>query len=216
MAEALRFPDALAVADLATFLGRARRADPDGAARLVGHGDVLAVYVSPVHGGAGPVVLGLRAFRLGTASTVDVTVPLAALLEGVRGQATPWVDLPAERAVEATWAGTSPPRHGWEPVGALAPEVLREQAEAGIAEIATGTPAGSGAAAVAALRARVWGRPLVASMPAVPAGVAFALVALGYLDVAAPAAVHRAGPWWRVTTSAGHVLARRPALLRPV
>jgi len=26
------------------------------------------------------------------------------------------------------------------------------------------------------------------------------------------AAVFTSGPWWRVTTSAGHVLARRPAL----
>jgi hypothetical protein len=220
MAEALRFPDADTVADLTTFLGRAQRADLGGAARLVGHGDVLVVYVSPVHGGGGPVVLGLRAQLLAAPSSADVTVPLAALLGELSRQpeapapgGQPAVAVPAARAIEATWAGTSPPRRGWEPVGAVDADVLREQADAGIAEVAAGAPAGAGAAAVAGLRARVWGRPLAAPVPEVPAGVSFALAALGYLDAAGPAMVYRAGPWWRVTTSAGHVLARRPALL---
>src|SRR4051794_8867760 len=80
---ALRLADAATAADLATFLRRARRADPDGAARLVGHGDVLAVSVSPVHGAGGPVVLGLRTLRLAAPSTLDATVPLDALAEAV-------------------------------------------------------------------------------------------------------------------------------------
>ncbi|HEY6796446.1 MAG TPA: hypothetical protein VI248_17355 [Kineosporiaceae bacterium] len=215
--ETLRFPDALVAADLTTFLERARRVDPGGAARLVGHGDVLAVYVSPVHGGGGPVVLGLRTLQLGAPSAVDATTPLAALLaelargaEPARGPAA--VVVPLERAGEATWAGTSPPRRGWQPVGAVEPQVIQERAQVGISDVAAGAPAGSGAAAVTALRARVWGRPLTQALPEVPAGVAFAVVALGYLDAAAPAAVYRAGPWWRVTTSGGHVLARRPLL----
>jgi hypothetical protein len=68
---------------------------------------------------------------------------------------------------------------------------------------------------VTALRARVWGRPLVDDDPAtagLPAGVAYAAAALGFLDGDEPAAVFRCGPWWRMTTGRGHVLARRPAL----
>jgi len=228
----LRLADADTAADLRTYLGRARRADPDGVARLVGHGDVLAVYVSPVHGGGGPVVLGLRTLPLRAPATLDVTVPLAALdtpappdgtvppeapvlLDGA-GPGEVLLEVPAGRAGPGAgpgvaWAGTSPPRRGWQGVAAVAPEVLRQVAAAGIAEVATGAPAGSGAAAVAALRARVWGRDLSADLPGLPAGVAFAAVGLGFVS-AAPAAVYRNGPWWRVTTPAGHLLARRPLL----
>jgi hypothetical protein len=218
---ALRLADADTQADLATFLGRAHRVDPDGATRLVGHGDVLACYVSPVHGGGGPVVLALRTLRLATPSTLDVTVPLAAILHRAARRSTdphPALEPPDAQTTTATWAGTSPPRSGWQPVTALEPGALAAPAAAGIAEIAAGAPEGSGAAAVAALRARVWGRDLLPGLPGLaglPAGVAFTAVALGYADPAEGAAVYRSGPWWRVTTSAGHVLARRPALLTP-
>ena len=218
MTSTVHLADADTLADLATYLGRARRADPDGAARLVGHGDVLAVYVSPVHGGGGPVVLGLRTLRLGTPVTLDVTVPLAAASErlaersgdGLRSGAA--LALPPERVAAAGWAGVSAPRQGWRPVGSVDGAALAERASAGIAEVATGAPAGSGAAAVAALRARVWGRPLAESVPDLPAGVAYAAMTLGFVDPMGQAAVFTSGPWWRLTTSAGHVLARRPAL----
>jgi hypothetical protein len=252
----VRLADVDTLADLATFLGRAARVDPDGAARLVGHGDVLAVYVSPVHGGGGPLVLGLRTLRLGAPSAIDATVPLAALIERIAaGDAgapgapgtpstpdTPGTPvapgapgapgalgapgapgapgtpgavlgvLPAPASV-ASWAGMSPPRQGWQPVAAIEPGVLLERAASGIAEVATGAPSGSGAAAVAGLRARIWGRPLDGDLPDLPAGVAFVAVALGFVDRSAPSVVHRSGPWWRVSSSAGHVLARRALLL---
>ena len=59
----LELADAETFRDLATYLSRARRVDPDGAARLMADGGVLAAYVSPVHGAPGPTVLGLRAAR---------------------------------------------------------------------------------------------------------------------------------------------------------
>src|SRR5437764_10583894 len=77
----LTLPDADALADLATFVGRARRVDPDGACRLVASGTVVAAYVSPVHGGGGPTVLGLRVLALAAPADLDATVPLAALLD---------------------------------------------------------------------------------------------------------------------------------------
>ena len=215
--EVLTLPDAEAMADLGTFVGRAKRVDPDGAARLIGHGDVLAVYVSPVHGGGGPTVLGLRTLHLAVASLIDVTVPLGALTDRFArpGQGVEALGLavPPVEAVGVAWAGVVPPRRGWVADGAVEAAVLRAAAGAGVAEVAAGAPEGSGAAAVAALRGRVWGRPLGAGRPGLPFGVAFVADALGFLDDDRPAALYRCGPWWRLTSERGHVLARTPALL---
>jgi hypothetical protein len=218
-------PDERALDDLETFVGRARRVDPDGACRLVAAGDVLAVYASPVHGGGGPTVLGLRVVALASsaeAGHLDVTVPLTALLDrfararpasGRQGDDPPVrVPVPPTQA-RAVWAGVAPPRSGWDAVGLLDAPVLRAVAAQGVREIADGVPAGAGAAAVARLRGQVWGRLLAQDLPDVPAGVAFAADALGFLDDAEPVALYRVGPWVRATTRRGHVLARRPALL---
>jgi hypothetical protein len=214
---AFLLPDAEELGDLETFVGRARRVDPDGAARLVASGDVLAAYVSPVHGGSGPVVLGLRVLRLAEPAALDVTVPLAALLDRFgrarEAASAPYpLPVPPTRVNEA-WAGVAPPRSGWHADGLLDAAVLREAAERGVREIADGVPTGAGAQAVAQLRARVWGRPLGPEPPDVPAGVAFAVDALGFLDDAEPVALYLRAPWVRATTRRGHVLARRPALL---
>lgn len=224
-APALLLPDAEALGDLETFLGRARRVDPDGAARLVAAGDVLAAYVSPVHGADGPTVLGLRVLRLAEPATldatvdvtVDATVPLGALLDRFArarlAPAPPYpLPLPPTRA-NAAWAGVAPPRSGWEADGLLEPPLLREVARLGVRDVADGVPPGAGALAVAQLRAQIWGRPLGEELPDVPAGVAFAADALGFLDDAEPVALYRRPPWVRLTTRRGHVLARRPALL---
>lgn len=214
---ALLLPDAETLGDLETFVGRARRVDPDGAARLVAHGAMLAVYASPVHGGDGPVVLALRVLALAEPATLDVTVPLAALLDRVpraRQAASAPYPLPVPPSgASAAWAGVTPPRAGWDADGLLEPAVLRAAAASGVREIADGVPPGAGAQAVAALRARVWGRPLHPELPDVPAGIAFVGDALGFLDDAEPVALYRRPPWVRATTRRGHVLARRPALL---
>jgi len=219
--------DAAAVADLATYLGRARRADPDGAARMVAHGQVLAVYVSPVHGGGGPTVLGLRTLPLaGQAGSsgrpdLDVTVPLGALLDRcarIAAEPSPGggpveLPIPPNPSAGEAWAGMAPPRTGWETVGLLEPDVLRSVARSGIEEIAVGVPTAAGGHAVGRLRALVWGRPLSPDLDGVPAGVAFAAQALGFVPDGEPAALYRCGAWIRVTTGRGHVLARPPALL---
>ena len=93
--------------------------------------------------------------------------------------------------------------------------VLAAAAREGIAAVAAGTPSGAGAAAVTRLRAGVWGRPL-AGYAGVPTGVAFAADAFGFLggaeEAAADAGLHRAGPWIRLSTPRGHVLARPASL----
>jgi hypothetical protein len=237
----ITLPDARTLDDLETFVGRARRVDPDGACRLVVTRGVLAVYASPVHGGGGPTVLALRVLALAPATDptadpaadltaddaaepahLDVTVPLAAMLDRfprVRSASGPadehgQVALPLPPGeVAVSWAGIAPPRSGWDAVGLLEAPRLRAVAADGVREIADGVPARAGAAAVARLRGQVWGRPLAEDLPDVPTGVAFAADALGFLDDAEPVALYRLSPWVRATTRRGHVLARRPALL---
>lgn len=216
----LHLADTQSVADLGTYLQRASRADPGGAARLSVHGGVLAVYVCPVVGGGGPTVLGLRTFALSggqeTAVTpdLDVVVPLAALADRTaRPENGTSVPVPPMTATGLPWTGIAPPRSGWQPRGHLSGAELVATADSGIAEIASGSPDVAGAPAVAALRARVWGRTLAGSHP-VPAGSAFVAHALGFVAADDDAALFTAGPWTRLSTAHGHVLARSPLLGR--
>ena len=211
----LVLPDARSRDDLATFVARARRVDPDGAVRLVASGRVLAVYVSPVHGGGGPTVLGLRAVPLVVDVELDRTVALSALTDRLArrdGDAGPvTVPVPPMDAADAGWAGVSPPRVGWHATGALDPAGLAQAVRAGIDEIAAGAPEGSGAQAVGRVRAMVWGRDLD-GVAGVPAGAAFAADALGFVTAGDPVTLHECGPWRRLSTAHGHVLARRALL----
>lgn len=211
VSEALALADADSWADLATYVSRARRVDPDGAARLVAGGGVLATYVSPVHGAGGPTVLGLRTALLADDQTLDVTVPLAALGDRLAGLSGVELPVPPMRATDATWAGVSPPRTGWELRTALDPADLISAAQAGIAEIAAAVPEAVGGHLVAQVRAQVWGRDLP-TLPGVAAGAAYAADALGFLDPEQPVAVRQAGPWWRLSTTRGHVLVRQSLL----
>jgi hypothetical protein len=213
-AQSLELADADTFRDLATYLTRARRVDPDGAARLIADGGVLAAYVSPVHGGSGPTVLGLRAVALADPSEqLDVTVPLAALGDRFAAAAdgSAVLAIPPMRATDAGWAGVSPPRSGWELRTALDPAELSAVARAGVEEIAAALPEAVGGHVVAQVRGVVWGRGLPSS-PGVAAGAAYAAESLGFLDQQEPVAVRQAGPWWRLSTSRGHVLVRAALL----
>jgi hypothetical protein len=259
----LLLPD-LALFDLHRFVSRARRLDPAGAIRLVGGGEVLALYVAPLFGAGGPTVLGLRVIRPAALCRFDLTTPLSALADLIAATGT--VDagtvdagtvdagtmdagtvdagtvdagtvdaetmdpgtmdagtvttstvrldlnLPDAGVTGAAWAGVTPPRRGWEPVGQLDSAALCRLARAGAAEIVAATPPTAGAAQLATLRARVWGRPLSGELAGPPAGAAFVAHALAFLDDAEPVAVYRRHPWTRLTTSRGHVLARPPLL----
>ena len=241
----VRLLDAFDVADLDTFIGRAKTADPEGAVRLTAHGSVLLLTVRLVPGagllGAGGV-LGLRVVGVGTAerpsapdaasaeeppadASVDVVVSLESVSDRLaRMRRTGDLDLAIPPVqVFAPWAGHAPPRTGWEALGVLDIEAVRAIAEAGIAEIATGAggqaggPPLAGALAVDELRRRVWTRP-APDLAGGPAGLAFGAHALGFLPrdeastpastVRTPPVLYRHGPWWRLSTAAGHVIAR--------
>ena len=241
----VRLLDAFDVADLDTFIGRAKTADPEGAVRLTAHGSVLLLTVRLVPGagllGAGGV-LGLRVVGVGAAerpsapdaasaeeppadASVDVVVSLESVSDRLaRMRRTGDLDLAIPPVqVFAPWAGHAPPRTGWEALGLLDIDAVRAIAEAGIAEIATGAggeaggPPLAGALAVDELRRRVWTRP-APDLAGGPAGLAFGGHALGFLPreerstpastVRTPPVLYRHGPWWRLSTAAGHVIAR--------
>lgn len=216
MTGTLRFADGETVADLATYVARARGLDDDGAIRLQAVGPVLAAWTCVVPGQGlmrSGLVLALRTMPLAGGPDLDVTVPLAALADRFARRAATGdagTELPVPPAeVRPQWAGVTPPRAGWEPAGQVSSAALLAAAEEGIAEVATGAPEGSGAAAVAMLRARVWARELEGSGGAT-AGAGLASRVLGFArpDDGLVATVHRAGAWTRVSLPAGHVLSR--------
>lgn len=215
----LHLADAESAADLRTYVSRAKRHDEEGAIRLqavpAGDGGVLAAWTCVLPGAGltrAGLVLGLRTLPLtGLESPLDTTVALASLTD--RFARSGGVDLPVPPTeVAPSWAAVSPPRSGWDLHGVVPVARLHEVARAGIAEVATGTPDGAGSAAVADLRARVWGRPLDEDGEVrVPAGAAFGMHVLGFLGGSPgeePISVHASGPWVRLTSRLGYVLAR--------
>jgi hypothetical protein len=205
----LTFGDDRTVADLATFVGRAKAADPDGAIRLQAQGRTLAAYVGVLPGWgllAEGAVIGLRVVALARDAQVDATVSLASVTDRLARAGGLTLSVPPTR-VSAAWAAVAPPRGGWERVGAVAAEVLAQVARTGIAEVAVGTPADAGSQAVTSLRRQVWGRP-TSTTPPVPAGGAFAAYALGFTLPGTELTVWAHARWTRLSSDAGHVLIR--------
>jgi hypothetical protein len=196
----LLLPDAATAGDLTTYLARARRYDPDGAARLVAAGGALAVYVSPVHGVGAPTALGLRVLPLARPADVDTTVTLSALADrlarlaeqggGIDRPGPVELPLPPTQATGASWAGIAPPRTGWVAVGSVPGRDLVAAARSDPADVVASAPGPAG----------------------VPEGAAFAAHALGFVVPEEPVPMYRVGRWHRLTMTRGHVLTRSPLL----
>lgn len=204
-----------ALDDLQVYLSRAARIE-EGSVRLIAGSGVLAVY-SAIFYPVGlldesPTVLGLRTVALTPGSPAfDVVVPIRSLLQRIeraQGEGVLRVGLPME-VNTATWAAISPPRGGWQSAGEIDPKLLDSLARAGIRDVAAAIPDGAGEQIVRKVRTEVWGRP-AAGAEHVPAGSAFAALALGFLGDD-PVKVYESGPWTRLTTQRGHVLIKRRA-----
>lgn len=207
----LQLDSAETLADLRTYVARARTLEDDGAVRLQASGTALATWVGVLKGrgmtGAG-TVLGLRVLGLAEPAEVDEVVELRAVSDRLARMDSEHLRLAVPPVqVRTSWAAVSPPRRGWQPVGEVAVDVLRQAARDGIAEVTEGAPEGSRAAAVEQLRQRVWSRalPLHGGADGLPAGVALGGHALGFLE-GESAQVLTNGRWFRVSTAAGHVL----------
>ena len=223
MSQTFSLVDSFAVSDLQTYLSRAARVE-EGSVRLIGGSGVLAVYSAILYPRGlldqTPTVLGLRTFAIQSGAGFDAVVPIRSLLdrlarigEAVAAGTTPdgpvEVRMPLEVST-VTWAGISPPRGGWRPVGETTFELLNETAKTGIAEVAEAVPTGTGEQLVQRVRAEVWGRP-IDGLEYVPAGAAFAAESLGFLAADEPVTILETGPWTRLTTRRGHTLVRRQA-----
>jgi hypothetical protein len=216
LAAALDLGDPRAIADLRVFLSRARAVE-DGSVRLQAVGRVLAAYVPVlgprILGERVPTVLGLRTVGLARAVEADATVSIASVLDRIArlGDSGTVLEIPPA-LVREPWAAVSPPRGAWLPEGEISGEALDAAAAAGIAEVAAAVPDQPGAAVVHGVRAAVWGRDLEEG-PGTPAGAAFAAHVLGFIPPGESLLRYSCGAWSRISSSRGHVLSRRPAVL---
>jgi len=225
MSKSFSLTDSLSLADLQVYLSRAGRVE-DGSVRLISAAGVLAVYTAILYPrgllDSSPTVLGLRTFALTEQVELDVVVPVRSLLDRVARLQAAVVDPGASVTVNVplqvstvTWAGISPPRGGWQSQGETDAVLLESAARAGIEEVASSIPAGTGEQIVQRVRSEVWGRP-VEGLEFVPSGAGFAAFSLGFLSPDEPVQLFETGPWTRLSTSRGHILVRRkPWTLKP-
>jgi len=220
MSQAFTLQDSLALDDLSTYLSRAGRVE-DGSVRLVATSGVLAVYVAVFYPSGlldeSPTVLGLRTFALPEREAFDAVVPVGSLLQRLANKKTEITDDAATVTVTlpmqvhtVSWAAISPPRGGWTPLPGTTSRLLDEVARAGIDAVAGAIPTGTGEQIVHRVRSEVWGQP-IRGLEHVPAGGAFAALSLGFLSGDEDVQIFETGPWTRLTTKRGHVLAKRRA-----
>jgi hypothetical protein len=218
MSHTFSLVDSLALDDLHTFLSRAARIE-EGSVRLIAGSGVLAAYVAVLYPvglrDESPTVLGLRTFALTGQATFDAVVPLRSLIErlvrlqGVERDRSESVTVGLPIQVNtATWAAISPPRGGWLKLDGTDPRMLETVAKSGIDEIKDAVPEEIGEQILRRVRSEVWSRP-IPGLEHVPAGAAFAAMALGFLATDAAISIHETGPWTRLTSPGGHTLVRR-------
>ncbi len=224
MSQSFSLTDSQSLGDLQVYLARASRVE-DGAVRLISAAGVLAVYTAILYPrgllDSSPTVLALRTFALSEPVELDVVVPIRSLLDRVARLHTALMTrgdddgTPVKIAVPlqvstVTWAGISPPQGGWQGHGQTDAARLESAARAGIDEVASVLPTGTGEQIVQRVRSEVWSRP-IGGVEHIPAGAGFAAFSLGFLSHSEPVHLFETGPWTRLTTSRGHILVRRRA-----
>lgn len=202
------------LADLQLYLERLEHAG-NAETRLIARDRVLAV-VGCTSAPAGlfdqtPLVLGMRVFEIEpTRAIVDETVMIRGVLDRIarmRSAEQLRLQVPTERAT-AAWAGVMPPQSGWQPAGIITAASLRDVAHDGVQRIQSALPNTPGEAVVKKIRSEVWNTEIAEG---IPAAVAFAAEALGFLHEEEVARVSTTRSWTRVSTSRGEVLLRRGA-----
>ena len=209
----LQFQDRADVSDLAAFLTRAKKLDPEGAVKFKSFGEVLGVYVSPIFSGSlmgdGPTVIGLRTIKLAAAPEVDATFEISEILERVANLGLQELELPLPPSqVRTPWSGVTPPRDGWLEIASLEQEQLSGWAKSGITEVTEALPEAVGASIASKVRLQIWGK-VVDQALGLPGAAAFAISGLGFMQPGENVRVYEAGNWLRLTTDHGHVLSKR-------
>ncbi|QKJ19324.1 hypothetical protein [Microbacterium hominis] len=209
MSSRLLFADAHAAADALTYAARTTSLG-DGSVRLKAAAGVLAMTSAPLSPrglfDTTPTIIGMRTLAVDPELECDLVVEAAALTAAPDDPRA--LELPAS-AVNASWAGVSPPRGGWTPAHTVPAAVLASRAQWGIAAVAEAMPQNPGEDAVRAVRARIWGAPDDA-LAGLALGAAFAAFALGFIGGEEEARVFTAPAWTRMSLARGHVLVRGP------
>jgi hypothetical protein len=203
--------DSETVADLQSYLQRAKRMDPDGLVRFRAFGKVITAYVAVLYAGSlmdsGPTVLGLRTLELSREAEIDSVVPIAAVLDRLANLAEKSLELVLPVSVKAAWAGISPPRSGWVAAGTIGEKTLTQIAKDGITEVAQTIPEAVGGPIAARIRGDIWGRAIDLNS-GVPTGAAFAAAGLGFLTEDEEVELYKVDGWVRLSSHHGHVLAK--------
>src|SRR5690625_2205656 len=144
----------------------------------------------------------------------DEAVPLSNLIDRFAREEN-GTSLPVPpNSVLVSWTGIAPPRSGWRARDTISVGRLHETAAAGVEEISTGAPEGSGGHAAKAPRSRDWTRGMTGALrTALPGGLASAATALRFIpgqgrDADAELDVMASAGWLRVVTPGGHLLTR--------
>lgn len=213
MTQTLLFKDPSDLSDLAAYLTRAKRLDAAAAVKLRCVGNLVAVYVSPIYTGSlmgdGPTVLGLRTSELAANADLDGTFDISAILERLANNPAGSAQLTISSGqVRAPWSGVIPPRDGWEEAGTIAQTQITNWAKEGISEVAIALPVDVGASIASKVRLQIWGRAVDPKL-GLPAGAAFAMAGLGFMQPQEEISVFSNQNWLRLSSRHGHVLAKR-------
>lgn len=211
----LEFVEAASLGDLGTFFQRigsvgfpevllVARPHPAG-------GSVLAVYgctsastslLDPV-----PTVLIMRAASLQGNVVLDRVVEIRALTDRLARLDEKETTLPLPPTdMTAVWTGIKPPVTGWESVGSVDADSLRDVARTGIERVAAALPESPGAAVVEKIRAKIWGQEI---MPGIPAAAALAGETMGFFEDQARVRLLQTAGWYRLDCEQGDILVRR-------
>ncbi len=200
------------IADLSSYLTRARKLDDDGCVKFRAFGDILAVYVSPIFSGSlmgdGPTVLGLRTMKI-EKTELDATFTIASIQERLASPAIEGMqlELPQE-STRAAWSGVTPPRQDWEESGTVGQAQISQWAKDGIAEVANTLPSSVGSSIAAKVRLGIWGKTVSLEFH-LPGAAAFAMAGLGFMQKDEEIKVYTAKGWVRLSSAHGHVLSKQ-------
>ena len=212
MTNTIRYLDQRDIADLSSYLTRARKLDDDGCVKFRAFGDILAVYVSPIFSGSlmgdGPTVLGLRTMKIEKAE-LDATFTIASIQERLASPAVEGMqlELPQE-STRAAWSGVTPPRQDWEESGTVSQAQISQWAKDGIAEVANTLPSSVGSSIAAKVRLGIWGKTVSLEFH-LPGAAAFAMAGLGFMQKDEEIKVYTAKGWVRLSSAHGHVLSKQ-------
>ena len=212
MTNTIRFLDQRDIADLSSYLTRARKLDDDGCVKFRAFGDILAVYVSPIFSGSlmgdGPTVLGLRTMKI-EKTELDATFTIASIQERLASPAIEGrqLELP-QKSTRAAWSGVTPPRQDWEESGTVSQAQISQWAKDGIAEVANTLPSSVGSSIAAKVRLGIWGKTVSLEFH-LPGAAAFAMAGLGFMQKDEEIKVYTAKGWVRLSSAHGHVLSKQ-------